>query len=176
MSADRISASGQGVARRDNSGALPTQRILVVDDDPTIRHLIATVLTRCGHHVDAAADGSAAWNILQQSAYDLLVTDSEMPRVSGGELVKKLRSARMELPVILVSGRMPTRELESLPWLSLAATLEKPFTGDELMASVDQALRGPLGGARVYDPQQARQNSGAGTTEGVGRSGRFGGP
>ncbi len=102
---------------------------------------MAGMLTGAGHHVDAAEDGLIAWDILQHHAYDLLLTDSEMPHVSGVELIKKLRAARMDLPVILVSGRIPTEELHSLHWLHLAATLAKPFTGEELVATVDDALR-----------------------------------
>lgn len=120
----------------------------MVDDDDSIRQLIAKLLMSFGHHVDVAEDGLAAWGALQQNPYDLLVTDCEMPQVSGVELVKKVRAARMALPVILVSGTLPAEELSRLPWLQLAATLHKPFTGDELMATVDNAIGRTDGGER----------------------------
>jgi|SRR5690349_11594882 len=121
-------------------GTAPLHRILVADDDGSMRQLITKVLGMLGHQVDAAEDGLIAWGALQRHSYDLLVTDCDMPRVSGVELVKKVRAARMALPVILVSGLMPNEELRRLPDLQLAATLNKPFTGDELVATVCQAL------------------------------------
>src|SRR5436190_12282712 len=72
----------------------PPQRILVVDDDISIRELSTEVLIHHGYHVDAAEDGAVAWDILQVSSYDLLLTDHNMPKVSGVELLKKLRAAR----------------------------------------------------------------------------------
>ena len=113
---------------------------LLARHDHSMRQLIVRLLNTVGHHVDVAEDGLLAWDALQQRHYDLLVTDCAMPRVSGVELVKKVRAARMALPVILVSGLMPTEELERLPVLRLAATLAKPFTGDELIATVGGAL------------------------------------
>src|SRR6185436_5976774 len=77
------------------------QRILVVDDDVGLRQLGTEVLIRHGYQVDAAADHTAGWKALQARAYDLLITDRDMPRLSGLQLVKKLRAARMALPVIL---------------------------------------------------------------------------
>ena len=100
-----------------------------------------------GYYVDAAEDGAVAWDALQRESYDLLVTDHNMPKVSGIELVKKLRSARMALPVILASGTMPVDELDRHPWLQLAATLHKPFTADELVDTVKKVLH-PTDSAR----------------------------
>ena len=92
-----------------------------------IRKLCTRVLRDFGYQTETANDGAAAWKALQANVYDLLITDNNMPRVSGVELVKKVRSARMALPVILVSGNLPTGELESNPWLQPVATLAKPF-------------------------------------------------
>ena len=116
------------------------QRILVVDDDGDIRRLNTEVLAGSGYQVDAAADGALAWDILQFNRYDLLVTDYHMPKMSGVELLKKLRGARMALPVILVSGTMPTNELNRHPWLQIDATLLKPYAPDELLAVVRKVL------------------------------------
>jgi DNA-binding response OmpR family regulator len=117
-------------------------RILVVDDDIDIRLLSAALLFRSGYQVDTAEDGATGWDALQAKSYDLLITDNKMPKVSGVELVKMLRSAHMALPVILASGAMP-EELNRLPWLRLAATLLKPFSPDELLETVKKVLRAP---------------------------------
>ncbi len=123
------------------------QRILVVDDDGDIRRLNTEVLAGSGYHVDAAADGALAWDILQFNRYDLLVTDYHMPKMSGIELLKKLRAAHIVLPVILVSGTMPVEKLKQHPWLQIDATLLKPYTPDELMAAVRKVLFGTNGAA-----------------------------
>jgi DNA-binding response OmpR family regulator len=119
----------------------PLHRILVVDDDIGIRQLSARLLAQFGFQVDVAEDGAAGWEALCAKPYDLLITDHSMPKLSGVELVKRLRSARMALPVILASGLMPTGELNRHPGLNLAATLPKPFTGDELLGTVTKIMR-----------------------------------
>ncbi|MGD0744989.1 MAG: response regulator [Verrucomicrobiota bacterium] len=117
------------------------QRILVVDDDSLIRHLNTTVLIHSGYEVDTAEDGAAAWEALQVKDFNLLITDHSMPRMTGVELVKKLRSARMSLPVILATGTLPLEELDRNPELQLAAMLPKPFTVKELLKTVRVVLR-----------------------------------
>lgn len=59
------------------------RRILVADDDEAIRYLISTVLADAGFDVNAASDGQQAWEALLHEHYDLLVTDSHMPRLTG---------------------------------------------------------------------------------------------
>jgi DNA-binding response OmpR family regulator len=116
-------------------------RILLVDDDFYIRELNAGVLIRFGYKVDTAVDGADAWKALNEQSYDLLITDNRMPRVTGMELIKKLRSEDMMLPVILASGTVPAEELKRHPWLQLDATLPKPFTITELLDTVKKVLR-----------------------------------
>ena len=118
----------------------PPHRILLVDDDLYIRELNAGVLIRSGYQVDTANDGADAWKALNDQSYDLLITDNKMPRVTGLELIKKLRSEDMALPVILASGTVPVEELNRHPWLQLDATLPKPFTIAELLATVKKVL------------------------------------
>jgi DNA-binding response OmpR family regulator len=119
----------------------PPQHILVVEDDSDLRQLSASVLIRFGYRVRAAEDGAAGWEALNADSYDLLITDHNMPRLTGVELVKKLRSARMALPVILATGHLPTEELCQNPSLQLAAMLPKPFSVDELLQTVRAVLR-----------------------------------
>ena len=118
----------------------PPYRILVVDDDESLRQLNTEVLKQSGYAVDAADDGDVAWETLQLTSYDLLITDQKMARVSGIELLKKLRAARMELPVVMVTGTMPEAELALHPWLQPAAVLLKPYTIPELLGVVRDVL------------------------------------
>jgi DNA-binding response OmpR family regulator len=119
----------------------PPHNILLVDDDLRARELHAAALIRSGYDVNTAKDGADAWNALKLASYDLLITDNRMPRVTGMELIKKLRSEDMMLPVILASGTVPAEELKRHPWLLLDATLTKPFTVEQLLEVVKQVLR-----------------------------------
>jgi len=127
-------------------GVLPA-RILVVEDDATVRLTHQLALTQCGYQVDVVVDGEAAWAALQTTRYDLMVTDNTMPRLAGLELVKRIRAAHLSLPVILASGLIDQKSLAKQPWLKLAATLQKPFTYKELVSVVKQALH-PAAGAQ----------------------------
>ena len=126
----------------------PSRRILLVDDDVYIRELNAAILIQSGYQVDTANDGADAWKALQNHTYDLLITDNRMPRVTGLELIKKLRSEDIMLPVILASGTVPIEELNRHPWLQLDATLLKPFTITELLETVHNVM-GSLDRARL---------------------------
>lgn len=108
---------------------------------------MTVVLAHSGYHVDAAEDGAIAWAALQAKPYDLLITDHNMPKVTGVELVRYLRSANMALPVVMVTGTVPAHELAQNPSLQLAATLEKPFAIAELLDTVENALRATRGRA-----------------------------
>jgi len=117
-----------------------SQCILVVDDDSCIRELITKNLIHVGYKVDTVKDGADAWKALNDVSYNLLITDHKMPRVTGLELIKKLRSEDMTLPVILISGTMPTEELRWHPWLNIDVMLSKPFTVAELLDAVEKIL------------------------------------
>ncbi len=118
----------------------PAHRILVVEDDRYLRRINAMVLTHAGYAVDMAEDGAAAWEALQANRYELVITDNNMPRLTGIELLGKLRSARMELPVIMATGALPTRELAQNPELEPVVLLEKPYDPDQLLDKVKVVL------------------------------------
>jgi DNA-binding response OmpR family regulator len=136
-----ILQTGESVCAPFQGLMKPPQRILVVDEDSDLRHLYAAVLVRPGYHVDAAEDGDAGWQALHASRYDLLITDHDVPKVSGVELVRKLRAARMAVPVIMAARRLPVEELVRDPSLRLAAMLPKPFSIDTLLETVRVVLR-----------------------------------
>lgn len=121
--------------------------ILVAEDDPDIRRLNAEGLKNSGYCVDAATDGAVAWEALQTKTYDLLITDNDMPIISGIELVKKVRAAHMPLPVIMVSGTMPTQDLKEDGLLGVNATLAKPHAIRDLLKIVEGILATTVGAA-----------------------------
>ncbi len=131
---------GQAIAEPVGNQAGPTQRILVVEDDGDMRRLNTAALKSSGYAVDAARDGAAAWEAVQAGNYDLVITDNNMPRLTGMELVRKLRSARMKLPVIMATGTLPTEELVQNPWLEPVITLAKPYATELLLDTVKDVL------------------------------------
>jgi DNA-binding NtrC family response regulator len=75
------------------------------------------------------------------NSYDLVVTDNKMPNMTGVEIIARLRSARITVPVILAPGHLPTREFARKPWLIPNATLQRPFSHDDLLEAVKKVLR-----------------------------------
>ncbi|MGA3285168.1 MAG: response regulator [Verrucomicrobiota bacterium] len=104
----------------------PPRRILVVDDDSDLRQLYTDVLVRPGYHVDAEEDGAAGWEALQANNYNLLITEHSIPKLTGVELVRKLRAARMALPVVGNSDKSPARHRRCPRTDRSAAKLAKP--------------------------------------------------
>ena len=142
---------------------LQAQRIVpsassVVDDDTGIRKIGAELLMRLGYQVDAAEDHNAGWKALQTYTYDLLITDLDMPRLSGLKLVKRLRDARLALPVILASGTMTPQELKQNPWFHLSGALLKPVAPEQLLQTVQAVLRAPDDAREQIPPPQNRRS------------------
>ena len=115
-------------------------RILVVDDNISIRELTTEILIGAGYNVDTAPDGAAGWEALQTKKYDLVITDNFMPKVTGIEMVKSLHAAQMNLPVIMATAIFPQEEFQLHPWLKTVPTLLKPFRSVELLSTVRKAL------------------------------------
>lgn len=141
MKDNTILPAGESVCAPLQCSTKPPHRILVVEDDRNIRRFSTQALVGSGYQVDDAEDGAVAWEALQIKAFNLLITDNNMPKLTGIELVKKLRSARMALPVILATGRLPAEALAQNPSLHLAALLPKPFSTSELLETVRAVLR-----------------------------------
>jgi DNA-binding response OmpR family regulator len=130
--------------------AVVRQHILVVDGDPLIRRLNREVLIYSGYQVDAVEDEASAWEALYASKYDLLITDHDLPKVSGVHLLKKIHATRLAVPVILTTGILPAWELSKSPWLQPAAVVLKPYTFDELMATVENVLHADAAVSHVF--------------------------
>ena len=142
--------SAESDSPRLQSQPNPPHRILVVDRDPYVRHLSADLLIRYGYEVNAAEDGDAGWKELQANNYHLLITEDDLPKLTGIELVTKLRAARMALPVVMTSG---ARLFVRNPALQLSATFLKPLPADALLDTVENLLRA-TNSPRDQIPQQ----------------------
>ncbi|MFN0059483.1 MAG: response regulator [Planctomycetota bacterium] len=133
------------------SAAASKARILVVEDDVDILQLTERALIGAGYHVEAAQDGVAGWEALNAGEFDLMVTDHDMPRLTGLELITRVRCAHKTLPVILATGALPTEGLERHSWLQVAATLLKPFSPHQMLESVKAVLLAAQRAIRVAD-------------------------
>ena len=116
------------------------RRILIAEDDDIIRQIISNVLADEGYAVNAAADGEQAWMALRQDPYDLLVTDNEMPRLTGINLIERIRQAGMSLPVIVASSAFPVDRAWDYPQLQITAVIPKPFSRLKFLATVKSVL------------------------------------
>ena len=126
-----------------SDGARPAAcRILVVEDDAEIRSVEAALLRAKGYTVDVAEDGEAGWRKLNAAPYDLLITDHQMPRLSGMELIWRLHDAGFTLPVVMTSGlacvEIANPSHEPAPWFK--AFLQKPFRPRDLIDVVKHVL------------------------------------
>jgi two-component system alkaline phosphatase synthesis response regulator PhoP len=127
------------------------KRILVVEDEHDLRQLTAEVLIDAGYHVDVAENGATAWSALQFSKYDLLITDQFMPKLSGVELLRKIYTANMTLPIIMATGFLPTWEFALHPCLQPVKMLLKPYSFQKLLGMVKNVLH-TTGSAGVEIP------------------------
>jgi len=115
-------------------------RILMAEDDPDMRRMLADILRSKGYEVEAAENGWVAWNILQARSFHLLLTDNHMDRLTGMGLIRKMDAAGMDLPVILATAAKPAEKLQDPPWLNIEILLLKPFTAEELMGAVERVV------------------------------------
>jgi len=114
--------------------------ILIVDDDARIRDTVTAVLVHTGYRVSCAEDGEAGWNALCAAKFDMMITDHEMPRLKGLDLLRRVRAAPLNVPVLLASGNIPWHEPDLLPLLSPGEVLEKPYSAANLLEKVRSFL------------------------------------
>lgn len=135
--------TGIGEARRpdlqgspNRIGTSAAKQILVIDDDPAVRDWVARTVTRAGFQADTASDGEHGWDALLKAAYDLVITDNEMPRLTGLELVARIRSFSTEPPCIVISADPSGIESILRQLVGPGAILAKPFSPAELIERV----------------------------------------
>src|SRR6266508_4849988 len=118
----------------------PGSRVLVVDDEPALRHLLKAYLTKEGFEVLEAASGEQALSLLRGSGVDLAVVDVMLPELDGFEVVRRIR-ARSAVPIILLTAR--GEETNRVAGLELGADdyVVKPFSAPEVVARVRAQLR-----------------------------------
>ena len=112
----------------------PSVTVLVVDDEPAIREVIATLLEDEGYLVRHAKDGQEALDTINDDEIDLIVSDVVMPRLDGASLVRRLRRRGYVMPVVLMSAVYADVDLPGVRFVP------KPFEIDRLLGTVASAL------------------------------------
>ena len=118
------------------------KKVLVVDDEIHIVHVVAIKLRNNGYDVISAENGAEAFEKASEEKPDIIVTDCQMPVMSGMEFVEKLRGCEQtkDIPVIMLTARSFAIEDEQKQALNIAECLSKPFSPKELLRSVEDVL------------------------------------
>jgi CheY-like chemotaxis protein len=123
-------------------------RVLVVEDDRDAREALALALAESGYAVDIVEDGRAALGRLGSWPADVLVSDVNMPQMSGPELIREMRATGRDQPVVLITGAEWDQLLGPIPH-GASAFLRKPMTIEDLVWAIECALA-----CRAPGPQQ----------------------
>jgi DNA-binding response OmpR family regulator len=117
------------------------RRLLIVEDDPTLRQALTFNLTREGYEVTSAADGEAALEAARSDRLDLVLLDVMLPGMSGVEVLRVLRREGINTPVIILSAKGD--EIDRVVGLKVGADdyVAKPFSRPELLARIEAVLR-----------------------------------
>ena len=118
------------------------KKVLVVDDEIHIVHVVAIKLRNNGYEVLSASDGSQAYELACSEKPDIIVSDYQMPVMTGLELIEKVREteAIKDIPVILLTARSFAIEEDQKQQLQISECLSKPFSPKELLRSVEDIL------------------------------------
>jgi two-component system alkaline phosphatase synthesis response regulator PhoP len=117
------------------------RRLLIVEDDPTLRQALAFNLTREGYEVSSSADGESALEAARNERLDLILLDVMLPGMSGIEVLRALRRDGVSTPVIVLSAKGD--EIDRVVGLKVGADdyVSKPFSRPELLARIEAVLR-----------------------------------
>jgi CheY-like chemotaxis protein len=129
------------------AGELPRgdgQLVLVVDDEPSVRDITRKMLEKSGYRVLTANEGTAAIALYRQRQADIqvMLTDMMMPVMDGPATVRVLRGLNPQVKIIAASGVASKLKLAEIADLHVQAYLQKPFTSENLLITLDELLRG----------------------------------
>jgi two-component system alkaline phosphatase synthesis response regulator PhoP len=118
------------------------RKVLVADDEIHIVHVVAIKLRNNGFEVISAANGAEAFELTCEEKPDIIVTDFQMPVMTGLQLVEKLRQCEQtkDIPVIMLTARGFAVEDEQKKDLQISELLSKPFSPKELLRSIEDIL------------------------------------
>jgi excisionase family DNA binding protein len=129
-----------GAVARASAPAAGRPRVLVVDDEATIRELLQKTLALAEYDVDLAPDGRTAVDRLRIIPYDLLITDLKMPGVDGLTVIREARRLKADIPVIIITGFSTEASAIEAVNLGVSGYLTKPFRVPRVLAAAAKAL------------------------------------
>jgi len=115
-------------------------RILVVDDEASIRDLLAKTLALAEYDVDVAADGRSALERMRMYPYDLLIADLKMPGMDGLTVIREAKRYKADLPVIIITGFSTESSAIEAVNLGVSGYLTKPFRVPQVLSAAAKAL------------------------------------
>lgn len=140
LESQRVRAA-RGTAPVRTPAATPSRaRILVVDDEETIRELLSKTLALADYEVDVAPDGKTGIDRMRIIPYDLLITDLRMPGVDGLTVIREARRLKADIPVIIVTGYSTEASAIEAINLGVQGYLTKPFRVPRVLAAAAKAL------------------------------------
>jgi excisionase family DNA binding protein len=131
-------ATAAAPARPSSGTARP--RVLVVDDEASIRDLLAKTLALAEYDVDVAPDGRSALERMRLYPYDLLIADLKMPGMDGLTVIREAKRYKADLPVIIITGYSTESSAIEAVNLGVAGYLTKPFRVPQVLAAAAKAL------------------------------------
>jgi len=117
-------------------------RILVVDDEPHIVHVVTLKLRNAGHEVISASDGEEAFEVAREERPDLVITDFQMPYMTGLELCQALAADETTgtIPVIILTARGYALDEDDLAVGNIVDVVSKPFSPRAILGQVEASL------------------------------------
>src|SRR3979490_531308 len=127
-------------ARAGPAAGAPGPRVLVVDDEASIRDLLAKTLALAEYDVDVAPDGRSAPERMRMYPYDLLIADLKMPGMDGLTVIREAKRYKADLPVIIITGFSTESSAIEAVNLGVAGYPTKPFRVPQVLAAAAKAL------------------------------------
>jgi excisionase family DNA binding protein len=125
---------------RPATGGNARPRVLVVDDEASIRDLLAKTLALAEYDVDVAPDGRSALERMRLYPYDLLIADLKMPGMDGLTVIREAKRYKADLPVIIITGFSTESSAIEAVNLGVSGYLTKPFRVPQVLAAAAKAL------------------------------------
>lgn len=115
-------------------------KVLIIDDDSSIRNMLSIVLKNEGYEVDAVESAIVALKKLKKETVDLIISDIKMPEISGIELLRKVKSIDREIPVIMITGFGSTNDAVEAMKIGAEDYINKPFNLEELKIIINKSM------------------------------------
>jgi len=116
-------------------------RLLLIEDEHKVSELVARALRAERYAVDVAEDGERGWELAQTYEYDLIILDLMLPRLSGAELLRRVRRKNQQVPILILTARDATEEKVHGLTIGGDDYVTKPFSIEELVARIRVVLR-----------------------------------